>query len=152
MQPHTHVAAHPDCGMIDVMSDHVERVRAHFDVLNGPNAMSAYDGLYAESVVRHGFGSAGDLDEIRRVDENFFRAFPDHHRELRIIFGDDRYVATLINFSGTWREPYNGFPPNGKRFQVEGLNIYRFDDRGHVVEVWQSGDTVSLLRQLGIMQ
>jgi steroid delta-isomerase-like uncharacterized protein len=134
------------------MSNHVDRIRAFLEMLNGPDAEHAYDGLFSESTVRHGFGSAGDLDEIRRIDATFFRAFPDHHRELRIIFGADEHVATLINFTGTWREQYNGFPPNGKCFNVEGLNIYRFDDSGQVVELWQSGDTVSLLRQLGIMQ
>ena len=134
------------------MTNHVERIRAHLEKLNGPDAERAYDGLFAESAIRHGFGSAGDLDEILYIDASFFRAFPDHHRELRIIFGDDEHVATLIDFTGTWREPYNGFPANGNQFRVEGLNIYRFDANDNVVEVWQSGDTVSLLRQLGIMQ
>jgi steroid delta-isomerase-like uncharacterized protein len=134
------------------MTTAVQRIRTFLETLNGPDALRAYDGLFAASAVRHGFGSAGGLDDIMSTDENFFRAFPDHHREIHLVFGDEQHVATLIDFSGTWRDTYNGFPPNGKRFRVQGLSIYRFDDNGQVVEIWQSGDTVSLLRQLGIMQ
>jgi predicted ester cyclase len=136
----------------DAMADTVERVRRHLEMLNGPDAEHAYDGLFADDAVRHGFGSAGDLVQIRSTDLAFFRAFPDHHREIQLVFGDDKHVATIVEFSGTWQDSYNGFPPNGNRFSVQGLNIFRFDDTEHVVEVWQSGDTVSLLRQLGIMQ
>jgi predicted ester cyclase len=133
------------------MATPVERVRTFLETLNGPNWRDAYDGLFDPSTVRHGFGSGGDLDEILRVDGTFFEAFPDHHREIKLVFGDERHVCSLIEFSGTWQHDYSGFPPNGNRFRVEGMSIFRFEgDR--IVEAWQSGDTVSLLRQLGIMQ
>jgi steroid delta-isomerase-like uncharacterized protein len=134
------------------LPDPVERVRKHIEMLNGPDWNRAYDGLFAPGAIRRGFGSAGGLDEIMKVDENFFRAFPDHHRDVVLAFGDEHHVAAIVRFSGTWQEPYNGFPPNGRRFEVEGMNVFRFDDDDQVVEVWQSGDTVSLLRQIGLMQ
>jgi predicted ester cyclase len=129
----------------------VERVRVHLETLNGPQWRDAYDGFFDPATIRRGFGSGGDLDEIKRIDSTFFEAFPDHHREIKLLFGDDEHVCALIEFSGTWQHDYSGFPPNGNRFSVEGMNIFRFD-HDRVVEVWQSGDTVSLLRQLGIMQ
>jgi steroid delta-isomerase-like uncharacterized protein len=134
------------------MSEAVERMRTFLDTLNGPEPLRAYDGLFADSAVRHGFGSAGDLAEIKRLDAEFFKAFPDHHREIVLIFGDERHVASIVEFSGTWLDTYSGFPPNRKRFHVQGMNVFRFDDAGNVIEVWQAGDTVSLLRQLGLMQ
>jgi predicted ester cyclase len=41
-------------------------------------------------------------------------------------------------------------PPNGKRVVFDLINIFRFDDRGRLIEEWVRTDNRGLLRQLGV--
>jgi len=43
-----------------------------------------------------------------------------------------------------------GAPPNGKKFSVSGVSIYRVAD-GRIVELWGEMDFLGLLQQLGMI-
>ena len=83
-------------------------------------------------------------------------AFPD----IRIIVEDqfaagDKIVARCT-MTGTQRGPYLNhlktlMPPTGKRFSVEGIDIFRYDGDGKSVDCWSTFDRLGMLQQLGAL-
>ena len=53
-------------------------------------------------------------------------------------------------FKGIWQSPIGALEPTGKRFQHEGIRIFRVVD-GKLVETWGGADTLSQLQQLGVL-
>ncbi|WP_234315023.1 ester cyclase [Streptomyces sp. NRRL F-5135] len=46
------------------------------------------------------------------------------------------------------QSPVGPLPPNGKRVVFDLINIFRFDDRGRLIEEWVRVDNRGVLRQL----
>ena len=76
-------------------------------------------------------------------------AFPDAHIEPAHMVADDDNVAIAYTLTGTHRGDFNGLAPTGKRIEVRGLQIGRFED-GKIVERWGSSDELGILKQLGV--
>jgi steroid delta-isomerase-like uncharacterized protein len=77
-------------------------------------------------------------------------AFPDllFKVEDEVAEGDvvvDRWSAT-----GTSKGPFNGAPPSGKQFRIEGIGWYRLKS-GQFIENRVNEDTLGLLQQIGAL-
>ena len=79
-------------------------------------------------------GPAGPKRNIR----NRLLGFPDLISVAeQLITVDDRAILRL-RWSGTHTGPYLGIDPTGKRVEVRGMTIWRFE-HGKVVEDWTTG-------------
>ena len=76
-------------------------------------------------------------------------AFPDAHIEPAHMVTDDEHVVVAYTLSGTHEGDFNGISPTGKKIEVRGVQIGRFED-GKIVERWGSSDELGILKQLGI--
>jgi predicted ester cyclase len=81
-------------------------------------------------------------------------AFDDRsiRRGIVIVEGDHVACQTWIEgrfVRGFTHSPAGPLPPNGQRVIWDLSNIFRFDDRGRLVEEWVRTDYRSFLRQLG---
>ncbi|MGI9184818.1 MAG: ester cyclase [Solirubrobacteraceae bacterium] len=76
-------------------------------------------------------------------------AFPDAHIEPAHMVADDEHVAIAYTLSGTHQGDFNGVAPTGKKIEVRGVQIGRFED-GQIVERWGSSDELGILKQLGV--
>jgi steroid delta-isomerase-like uncharacterized protein len=76
-------------------------------------------------------------------------AFPDAHIEPAHMVADDENVAIAYTLTGTHEGDFNGIAPTGKKIEVRGLQIGRFED-GKIVERWGSSDELGILKQLGV--
>ncbi len=76
-------------------------------------------------------------------------AFPDAHIEPAQMVADDENVAIAYTLTGTHQGDFNGIAPTGKKIEVRGVQIGRFED-GKIVERWGSSDELGVLKQLGI--
>jgi predicted ester cyclase len=81
-------------------------------------------------------------------------AFDDRSIRRGIIVLQENTIACQTWIEGTFvheftQSPAGPLPPNGKRVVWDLANIFRFDDRGRIVEEWVRTDYRSLLRQLG---
>jgi predicted ester cyclase len=81
-------------------------------------------------------------------------AFDDRSIRRGIIVVEGNYVACQTWIEGTFvreftHSPAGALPPNGRRVVWDLSNIFRFDDRGRLVEEWVRTDYRSFLRQLG---
>lgn len=81
-------------------------------------------------------------------------AFDDRSIRRGIVVVDGLHVACQTWMEGTFvreftQSPAGLLPPNGQRVVWDLINIFRFDDQGHLVEEWVRSDYRSFLRQLG---
>ncbi|MFG3148803.1 ester cyclase [Streptomyces sp. NPDC048243] len=80
-------------------------------------------------------------------------AFDDRSIRRGIVVAEGAHLACQTWIEGTFvreftQSPVGPLPPNGKRVVFDLMNIFRFDDRGRIVEEWVRTDHHSLLRQL----
>lgn len=62
--------------------------------------------------------------------------------------GDDDHVCIAYTLSGTHKGDFHDLAPTGKRVEVRGVQIGRFED-GKIVERWGSTDELGIMQQLG---
>lgn len=75
-------------------------------------------------------------------------AFPDAHIEPETIVVDDDHVALAYTLTGTHQGDFEGVAPTGKRIEVRGLQIGRFEN-AQIVERWGMSDPLGIMQQLG---
>ena len=68
--------------------------------------------------------------------------------DLLVACGDSLVVSRVL-YSGTFEsETYRGLSPRGRRIEISGLDIFRFEDR-RVVDHWHEADHHAMFAQLG---
>ncbi|WP_265295243.1 ester cyclase [Streptomyces sp. SHP 1-2] len=128
-------------GELEVSGEDPDEAASYFDTENfrfhGPDGFeSGFDGLSDY------FAAVREAFEDRSI-----------RRGLIVVEGD--HVACQTWMEGTFvrvftQSPAGPMPPNGKRVVFDMMNIFRFDDRGRLVEEWVRTDNRSLLRQLAV--
>jgi predicted ester cyclase len=67
--------------------------------------------------------------------------------EDQVIEGDK--VVRRYTVSGTHQGEFFGVAGTGKRIEMTGINIDRFDDSGKLIEEWAEYDLLGAMRQMG---
>jgi len=84
--------------------------------------------------------------------KDFFKmyktAFPDLKFEVGQMIAKDDKVVSYISITGTNKGEFMGKPATGKRINLEGIDIVRFEN-GKAVEHWGVTDTMTMMKQLG---
>ncbi|MGI8945202.1 MAG: ester cyclase [Thermoleophilaceae bacterium] len=116
--------------------------------LNAGDIDSAVES-FAEDAVDH--DPAPDQGPGRQGFKEFFEAltsaFPDAHIAAEHLVADDDNVAVAYTLTGTHEGDFNGIAPTGRKIEIRGLQIGRFED-GRIVERWGSSDELGILQQL----
>jgi len=127
-------------GELELTGDNQAELDSYFDTSNfkfhGPDGFNAdYSGLndYFKSI-----RAAFDNRSIRRG----------------IIVAEGNYISCQTWIEGTFvreftQSPAGPLKPNGNKVTFELINIFRFDDKGRLVEEWVTTDNRSLMKQLG---
>ena len=87
---------------------------------------------------------------VKRLFKEFYAAFPDWHEEIVELVAEGDTVAGRFRCSGTHRGEFLGEAPTGRRMEVEEVFFLRVED-GKFVDFWALEDSMSRLRQLGLM-
>jgi predicted ester cyclase len=126
-----------------------------FEVLGGDQA--EIDSYFDTREFRfHGpEGLEADYAGLANYFKSIRTAFDDRSIRRGIIVAEGHYIACQTWIEGRFvREfanaPAGAIPPNGQRVVWDLINIFRFDDRGKLVEEWVRTDSRSFLRQLGV--
>lgn len=108
--------------------------------------------VFANEYVRHDLrptdppaGPAGQA----MIAEQFRLAFPDLEWQVDLMLGEGDLVAARWTATGTQSGAWGDVEPTGKRVSFAGVNIFRFDHGGKVVEIWNHRDDLGLMQQLG---
>ncbi|MFH8570260.1 ester cyclase [Streptomyces sp. NPDC017993] len=132
--------------------DNLAVLKQAVELINSGDAESGVRTLFAESAVDHDL--APNQGPGRQGLLEFFGAltagFPDLRLVPRHLSADDEHVSMAFTVSGTHRGAFNGVPPTGRRFEVSGVEIFRFAD-GQAVERWGLIDDFGILTQLGLV-
>ncbi len=106
---------------------------------------------FAPDAVDHdpGPGQGPGREGFRAFFTELTSAFPDAHITPEHMVADDENIAIAYTLTGTHQGDFNGIAPTGKKIEVRGLQIGRFED-GKIVERWGSSDELGILKQLGV--
>jgi steroid delta-isomerase-like uncharacterized protein len=94
-------------------------------------------------------GEIRGAETIKGEIEYFRNAVPDltYSVEDQVAEGDK--VVSRYTVSGTHQGEFFGIPGSGKRIEMTGINIDRFDESGKLVEEWPEYDLLGAMRQMG---
>lgn len=124
-----------------------EKAAAHInagEIDAGIDTMFAVDAVDRDPAPGQGPGREG----FRGFFQTLTAAFPDAHLEPQTMVADDDKVAFAYTLTGTHNGEFNGVPPTGKRIEVRGLQIGRFEN-GQIVERWGATDEATIMSQIG---
>jgi steroid delta-isomerase-like uncharacterized protein len=123
---------------------------AYFDAFNAGDA-DALGALLAPGYRHHGaLVTEQDVGLHQERLRAYATAFPDGQYEIGDVFANGDLVAARWVFTGTLQGPFAGVEPAGQSVAVRGVHIHRIAC-GQVVETWNSGDALGLLRQIGAL-
>jgi predicted ester cyclase len=110
------------------------------EVLNG-GRLEAIDELFAPELAA----------EARGWITPFRASFPDVDMEVVDLIAEGDKVVGRFTCSATHLGDWLGHAPTGRRFErVDEVTIFRLDD-GRIVDSWSLEDSLSRLRQLGLV-
>jgi steroid delta-isomerase-like uncharacterized protein len=93
----------------------------------------------------------GSPDGLKTFNTSIRTAFPDWHSTVDELIVEGDRVAERWTGRGTHRGTLQGIPATGKRVTVPGVVFYRITG-GKIAEFRGSFDSMSLMRQLGVVQ
>jgi steroid delta-isomerase-like uncharacterized protein len=127
--------------------------RAIIDIFNGGDPARVGE-LIAENSVDHeglpGLDSNGPQGFLRVVGA-MRGAFPDLHAETLRVIAEGDMVALHFRMTGTHQGEFAGMPATGRRIDVMGVDLIRFEN-GKAVEHWGYSEAQKMMEQLGMMQ
>ena len=90
------------------------------------------------------------LDNFRKAIEGVTGAVPDSSWTTLRLIAEEDFVVCHNSWSGTYGgKVFRGVPsPQGKRFSVEHVHIYRITD-GRIAEHWVVRDDLGMMLQTG---
>lgn len=115
----------------------------------GRGDFSKLDEIYGPGFVAHSGGKRFTLDEDNESGKAIRAAAPDLEVFVDHLIGEGDLVTVHWRARGTNTVAAAGMPGNGKKLDVEGMTIFRFE-RGRIVEEWSLTDRLAMMRQLGL--
>jgi steroid delta-isomerase-like uncharacterized protein len=96
-------------------------------------------------------GAADGHEGFKRILGVFRDAFPDLKLTIDFIVADGEKLVAYVTTEGTHLGSFAGAPATGKRFRVNGTDIFAFNDAGLVSEHWGAFDALGMMIQLGLV-
>jgi predicted ester cyclase len=89
------------------------------------------------------------FDELVPIIKMFYSAFPDFKHVTEDIFTNGNKVVVRQSYTGTFKNSFMGFDPNGLSFKYVGIHIFQFKG-GKISAVWAVEDELGMMTQLGL--
>jgi steroid delta-isomerase-like uncharacterized protein len=94
-------------------------------------------------------GEIRGADTIKGEIEYFRNAVPDLTYTVEDQVGEGDKVVSRYTVSGIHQGEFFGVPGSGRRIEMTGIQIDRFDESGKLVEEWPEYDLLGAMRQMG---
>ncbi len=137
--------------MPEVEGMRITHDRVFSDVLNGRN-LDLLSQLCTQDYRYHGPGGVEleGVGQLREMIEGYFTAFPDLHMrvEQRVVEGN--LISTRWTATGTHDGPLGDNEATGKKIEIAGQVIMRFEGT-KIAEEWESFDQMEMLKQIGVI-
>jgi predicted ester cyclase len=130
--------------------DNVAAFRKLIEVgLSGGN-LDVVEELVSPEAVEHQRGSKPGIEGTKATIATLHRWFSDFELTIVKLTAEGDTVWSLNRARGVNTGSVMGFPPTGKSFEIDVMDVARFED-GLIVEHWGVPDQLGLLIQLGLM-
>lgn len=109
--------------------------------------------LLADDYVGHSAGMGKtfrSIDDLREFVETMKDGFPDLSMEIEEQVADGDTVVNRWIMRGTHDGEFMGVEPTGRSIEMSGIGIFHLDD-GKVAEAFTIPDTITMMRQLGLV-
>lgn len=131
------------------------RVHSLFqEVWNEQNAAAIHDYL-APDVVEHGLAPleqiAQGFDDLVAFHRSFLQSFPDAKFTVDDVLVEGDTTVVRFHVDGTHLGDGIGVPATGRKISFTGMGFGRWRD-GKMIEIWNSFDQLSLMRQIGVVE
>ena len=143
-------------GRAEAMSaqENKERARRLLEEAFGGGNTSVIDEVFRSDFVCYDPNSeAGEVRGAQTMKgeiEYFRQAVPDLTYTVEDQLAEGDKVVTRWKASGTHQGEFFGVPGSGKRIEMSGIQIDRFDEEsGKIVEEWPEYDLLGAMRQMG---
>lgn len=114
------------------------------------NDIDALDGVLSPDLVTHTYDpTVVDRESLKQAFRDVRISFPDAVAAIEEIAWSGDVIFRRWRVTGTHAGEYRGVPPTGRRLDITGVDIERFED-GLIVEHWSYTDVPEILRQLGV--
>ena len=125
--------------------------RAFEEVMNDRN-LDLLPQLYTEDFSWHGPGGLEltGIDQLRELMEGYLTAFPDLHMTIEQQVGEGTLICTRWRATGTHDGPLENIEPTGKKIDITGQIIQRFEGT-KIAEEWEVFDELRMLKQIGVV-
>ena len=104
---------------------------------------------YTDDFVGHGGSRTFTHEEGTNEAKGWRSAFPDLAVNVDLMVAEGDLVAVRWTARGTNTGTGNGIPVTGRKVEVNGTAIFRFEN-GRIAEEWTSANSLSLMKQLGL--
>ena len=108
--------------------------------------------LHSDFVCYDPNSEAGEIrgaDTVKGEIEYFHSAVPDLSWRVEDQVAEGDKVVSRYTVSGTHQGEFFGVPGTGKRIEMTGIQIDRFDESGKLVEEWPEYDLLGVMKQIG---
>ena len=132
-------------------SENEALVRRYFEEVWGRGNVDAIDDLLAEGYVDHDAppGFPKDREAQKQVVAYMAGSAEDKVLTIHEVVSQGDLVAVRHQSEWTQRGDFFGFPGDGKRLTLKGIDFYRVHD-GRIVESWHVEDMLGLMMQMGV--
>jgi steroid delta-isomerase-like uncharacterized protein len=150
----------PDCESderrpLSMSEENKEKARRVYEEAFGGGRIEVIDEVLHSDFICHDPNSeTGEIkgaETLKGEIEYFKNAFPDFYYRVEDQVAEGDKVTTRYTMSGTHQGEFFGVSGSGKRIEISGINVDRFDESGKMVEEWASYDLLGAMRQAGAM-
>lgn len=90
------------------------------------------------------------LEAIKQTFRAFASAAPEGNPVIHELIAEGDFVVVRMTAAGLHTGELFGVPPTGKRLEMTGIVVYRFEN-GKIAERWAQHDFLGLMHQLGLL-
>jgi steroid delta-isomerase-like uncharacterized protein len=120
--------------------------RTYFEQLLNHGNMAAADTIFAPDIQFHyPLADLDGADAVKAYVVAVRRAFPDIVFTVNTLFSEGDHVAARWLLVGSQSGEFRGQAPTGRRVNVPGNTIFRFED-GKIKEMWVAFDPAQLVK------
>jgi len=130
--------------------DNKETARRVFTEVFNQTDFALAQELFTEDFIAHAFPDLRGPDGVETIVTNFRQSFPNIEWTIEHLFGEGAFVAVRWIARGTHDGEFRGQQATGRRVEVPGTTIFRFED-DRVAEGWTVFERLGLLEQIGAL-
>ncbi len=132
-------------------SENKQLIRRYYEEVLMDGRLDVLDAIARADYVEHNPfpGHGQGLDGLRQRANTLFTALKQQFT-LELLIAEGDMLALLWTTRGTHVGEFNGLPPTGKSYTIQGIDIFQFRD-GRMAEHWDVVDIYGFLTQLGAL-